>query len=63
MKNKSFYTEKKIDLLGRVVIPKELRDFYGINLGSILKLNPTDDGILITAGDDSDTQSTKKKEK
>ena len=38
--------EKKVDNLGRVTIPKELRDFY--HLDEKVKLIETEQGILLT---------------
>ncbi|MBQ8764496.1 MAG: hypothetical protein IJZ12_01055 [Clostridia bacterium] len=38
--------EKRLDELGRVVIPKELRDFYHLN--EKVTLVETEKGILIT---------------
>jgi len=38
---------KIIDKLGRVVIPKEFRDFYCLNINDKLELIPTEQGILI----------------
>ena len=42
-----FTVSKKIDNLGRIVIPKEMRDYYGIKLNYEVKLVPTEEGILI----------------
>ena len=39
--------EKMVDKLGRVVLPKNMRDYYGISLNEKIKLIPTDSGILI----------------
>ena len=37
---------KKIDVLGRIVIPKEIRDF--LDLKNLVKLEVVDDKIIIT---------------
>lgn len=42
-----YTVEKKIDNLGRIVLPKEMREYYGISLGDSLNLIPTEEGILI----------------
>ena len=42
-----YTVEKKIDSLGRIVLPKEMREYYGIALGDSLNLIPTEEGILI----------------
>ena len=42
-----YTVEKKIDNLGRIVLPKSLREYYGIELNDTLHLIPTEDGILI----------------
>lgn len=44
----NFTVEKTIDNLARIVIPKSLRDYYGITLGEKIVLVATDGGILIT---------------
>lgn len=43
-----FTVEKVIDNLGRVVVPKYLRDYYGISANDKLMFIPTEEGILIT---------------
>ena len=43
-----FSVEKTIDALGRIVLPKEMREYYGISLNESLYLTPTEEGILIT---------------
>ena len=45
----NFVAFKKIDDLGRIVIPKDFRNFFGISANDKLKIVPTKDGILITA--------------
>ena len=42
-----FLIKKTIDRLGRIVIPKNLREYYEIQLGDELALIPTDEGILL----------------
>ncbi|MBE6701945.1 MAG: hypothetical protein E7585_00815 [Ruminococcaceae bacterium] len=38
---------RKIDALGRIVIPKELRSFFCIEAGERLEILATEDGILL----------------
>ena len=38
---------RQIDTLGRIVIPKDLRDQYGIKKGNKIYFDACDDGILI----------------
>ena len=39
--------KRMIDELGRLVIPAELRERYGVEVGSTVYLCPFDDGILL----------------
>ena len=38
---------KKVDKLGRIVLPKEMRKCYGIELNEGVEIIPTESGILI----------------
>ena len=38
---------KKVDKLGRMVLPKEMRKCYGIELNEGVEIIPTESGILI----------------
>ncbi|MBE6532092.1 MAG: AbrB/MazE/SpoVT family DNA-binding domain-containing protein [Ruminococcaceae bacterium] len=42
-----YTVEKKIDNLGRIVLPKGMREYYDISLNDRLNLIPTEEGILI----------------
>ena len=42
-----FAFTKKIDNLGRIVIPKEMREYYGIKLNTNVDIIPVENGILI----------------
>jgi len=44
----SFVIIKTVDSLGRIVLPKNMRDYYSISLNDKVKLQPTNKGILIT---------------
>ena len=43
----SIGTQRKIDSLGRIVIPKEFRNFFSINSEDIVEIKMTTYGILI----------------
>ena len=43
----NFTVKRGVDKLGRIVIPKNMRDYYGIECGEDVVLVPTDDGLLI----------------
>ena len=49
----SFSVTKRIDDLGRIVIPKELRKYYGLDVHDEVELIPTASGILIAKKDSS----------
>ena len=42
-----FAVEKFIDNLGRIVVPKNMRDYYGILSNEKVILIPTNEGILM----------------
>lgn len=44
---KSLGLVRNIDVLGRLVIPKELRKELGINTGDPVEINATHEGIMI----------------
>lgn len=39
--------QRKIDNLGRIVLPKEFRELYNIKEGDFIEIIPTKRGILI----------------
>ena len=43
----SFVIERRIDNLGRIVLPKDMRKYYGISNGDALEIVATEEGILI----------------
>ncbi len=58
-----FGMRKTIDNLGRLVIPKNLRDYYSIKLNDKVILIPTEQGILITKlNDDNEKESVSESE-
>jgi AbrB family looped-hinge helix DNA binding protein len=42
--------EKRIDSLGRIVLPKAIRDFLGFKEGDFLKIKVEDGKIIIYKG-------------
>ncbi len=42
-----FGIKKKVDVLGRIVLPKELREIYHIREGDAVEVAATENGILI----------------
>lgn len=40
-------TMHRVDTMGRLVLPKEIREFYHINTNDTIEIIPTVDGILI----------------
>ena len=48
----SFVIKKRVDNLGRIVLPKNMREYYSISLNDRVNLIPTDCGILITKYDE-----------
>ena len=51
-----YSVQKTIDALGRIVLPKSIREYYGINLNDKLNLIPTDKGILITKAEKNEQE-------
>ena len=48
----SIGTQRKMDSLGRIVIPKEFRNFFNINNEDVVEIKMTTDGILIKKPED-----------
>lgn len=44
--------QKKIDKLGRIVLPKEIRKIYHIKNGDYVEILPTENGILLKKVED-----------
>ena len=42
-----FAIKRCVDELGRLVLPKDMRNHYGIKTGDTLEIVATEDGILI----------------
>ena len=56
-----FRVEKAVDNVGRIVIPKNLREYYNIEPSDKILLVPRDDGILITKDENSKPARQNKK--
>ena len=54
-----FSVEKQVDKLGRIVLPKIMRDYYGILLCDTVSVVATEIVILITRKDTADTPDAK----
>lgn len=48
---------KVLDGLGRIVLPKSMRDYYGIGDGDEVKLIATEEGILIIKNENLEKES------
>lgn len=44
-----FVIAKQVDSVGRIVIPKEIRKYYGFNEGDFVKIIPNENGILLAS--------------
>ena len=44
---KNFIKKKKMDNLGRVVIPKDMREHYNLYPNELVQVIPTENGILL----------------
>ena len=44
-----FVALKKMDNLGRIVIPKDMRCYFDIAPNGYVKIIPTENGILVTS--------------
>ncbi len=44
---KAWHFDKKLDSTGRLVVPKPVREQYGIPPGDKLRFVPVEDGILL----------------
>ena len=42
-----FGIQKKVDALGRIVLPKEIRELYQIRDGDAVEIVSTENGILV----------------
>ena len=47
---------KKVDRLGRIVLPLEMRKCYGIELNGSIEIIPAENGILIRKNDREDVR-------
>ena len=42
-----FVFKRQVDKLGRIVIPIEMRRFFGFEYGDLVKIIPTENGVLL----------------
>ena len=47
-----FVAFKKMDSLGRIVIPRDMRQYFDITPNDYVKIVPTEEGILIAKSKD-----------
>lgn len=52
----NFTVRRGVDKLGRIVIPKSMRDYYGIECGENVVLVPTEEGVLVIKLTESEEQ-------
>lgn len=52
----TFVTFKKVDNLGRIVIPKDMRRYFDVVPNDYVKIIPTENGILITSAKANSTK-------
>ena len=52
---KGFIVERTVDQLGRIVIPKDMRKMYNVDIGSRVIITATDGGVIIKPADDTAT--------
>ena len=55
-KKMNFTVRRGVDKLGRIVIPKSMRDYYGIECGEDVVLVPTEEGVLVIKLTESEEQ-------
>ena len=48
--------ERRVDELGRIVLPKEMRQHFGMKVGDTLKILITDEGILLKKKSDTNEE-------
>lgn len=51
-----FTVKRSVDELGRIVLPRDMRDHYGVKAGDSLEVIATEDGILIKIPSGSNTE-------
>jgi AbrB family looped-hinge helix DNA binding protein len=56
------YTVKRcVDKLGRLVLPKDMRNLYGIHTGDTIEIMATEEGILLKSAVESPQKDTTEK--
>lgn len=54
-----FTVKKRVDKLGRIVLPKSMRENYGIILGDAVDLIACDEGIIIVKSTEEKKKGSK----
>ncbi len=49
-----FAIKRSVDELGRIVLPKDVRNHYGIKTGDMLEVIPAEDGVLLKISFEND---------
>ena len=44
---KNFVFTRQVDKLGRLVIPIEMRRYFGFEVGDLVQIIPTENGVLL----------------
>lgn len=58
-----YFTIKRcVDELGRIVLPKDMRNHYGIKTGDMLEVIPAEDGVLLKVPCENDQKENRKRE-
>lgn len=55
-----FENKRCVDELGRIVLPRDMREYYGINTGDELKIVALGDGICLRTEDKTRDKATGK---
>lgn len=55
-----FVAFKKMDSLGRIVIPRDMRQYFDITPNDYVKIVPTEEGILIATSKDKQKRNNLK---
>jgi AbrB family looped-hinge helix DNA binding protein len=59
--NMKFENKRCVDELGRIVLPRDMREYYGINTGDELEIVALGDGIWLRASNKNEDRIDKAK--